>query len=67
MVNIINNYLFDYSYKSREEFCIDVRQIFDNCETFNEDDSPVGKAGHCMRQFFEARWNELCPPHPGKS
>lgn len=46
---------------------MDVRQIFDNCETFNEDDSPVGKAGHCMRQFFEARWSELCPPYTGKS
>lgn len=52
-----------FSYKSREEFCADVRQIFNNCETFNEDDSPVGKAGHCMRQFFEARWNELCTSH----
>jgi hypothetical protein len=46
-------------YKGREEFCADVRVIFNNCETFNEDDSPVGKAGHSMRSFFEARWIEL--------
>nr|CAD7573576.1 unnamed protein product [Timema californicum] len=47
------------SYKSREDFVSDVRQIFNNCETFNEDDSPVGKAGHSMRLFFENRWGEL--------
>lgn len=51
------------SYKSREEFCVDVRQIFDNCEMFNEDDSPVGKAGHGMRKFFEVRWAELTDKH----
>jgi Bromodomain len=48
-----------HRYKGREEFCADVRVIFDNCETFNEDDSPVGKAGHSMRSFLEARWTEL--------
>jgi len=41
-------------YKSREGFLTDVRLIFDNCETFNEDDSPVGKAGHNLRLFFES-------------
>lgn len=50
-------------YKSREEFCADVRLIFNNCETFNEDDSPVGKAGHSMRSFFETRWGELNGSH----
>lgn len=49
----------DGSYKSREDFSMDARLIFDNCETFNEDDSPVGKAGHNMRFFFETRWAEL--------
>jgi Bromodomain len=48
-----------FRYKSREEFVADVRQIFDNCEVFNEDDSPVGKAGHGMRKYFELRWAEL--------
>ncbi|XP_049817838.1 bromodomain adjacent to zinc finger domain protein 2B isoform X4 [Aethina tumida] len=62
-LSTIKKRLQDMQYKSREEFCADVRQIFNNCETFNEDDSPVGKAGHCMRQFFEARWNELCINH----
>lgn len=52
-----------FSYKSREDFCVDVRQIFDNCEMFNEDDSPVGKAGHGMRKFFESRWAELTDKH----
>lgn len=56
-----------YRYKSRDEFCADVRQMFINCEVFNEDDSPVGKAGHGMRSFFEMRWTEITgapPPHP---
>ncbi|KFM75592.1 Bromodomain adjacent to zinc finger domain protein 2B, partial [Stegodyphus mimosarum] len=47
-------------YKCREDFANDARLIFDNCETFNEDDSPVGQAGHSMRAFFETRWSELC-------
>ncbi|XP_050306247.1 bromodomain adjacent to zinc finger domain protein 2B isoform X3 [Anthonomus grandis grandis] len=62
-LSTIKKRLQDLTYKSREDFCTDVRQIFNNCETFNEDDSPVGKAGHCMRQFFEAKWNELCSNH----
>ncbi|XP_018573491.1 bromodomain adjacent to zinc finger domain protein 2B isoform X3 [Anoplophora glabripennis] len=62
-LSTIKKRLQDLQYKSKEEFCADVRQIFNNCETFNEDDSPVGKAGHCMRQFFEARWNELSMSH----
>ncbi|XP_046681974.1 bromodomain adjacent to zinc finger domain protein 2B isoform X3 [Homalodisca vitripennis] len=55
----IRKRLMDSWYKSREDFCSDVRLIFNNCETFNEDDSPVGKAGHNMRLFFETRWTEL--------
>ena len=47
------------AYKSRDEFVEDVRLIFSNCEVFNEDDSPVGKAGHTMRNLFETRWAEL--------
>lgn len=45
------------TYKSRDCFLTDVRLIFDNCETFNEDDSPVGKAGHNLRVFFESKEN----------
>uniref|UniRef100_A0A1A9VP08 PHD finger protein 10 n=1 Tax=Glossina austeni TaxID=7395 RepID=A0A1A9VP08_GLOAU len=40
-LSTIKKRLQDLSYKSREDFCVDVRQIFDNCEMFNEDDSPV--------------------------
>ena len=47
-------------YKSHEEFAADTRLVFDNCETFNEDDSAVGQAGHNLRQFFNVRWAELC-------
>ncbi|XP_076178595.1 bromodomain adjacent to zinc finger domain protein 2B isoform X7 [Ptiloglossa arizonensis] len=65
-LSTIKKKLQDSVYKSRDEFCADVRQMFINCEVFNEDDSPVGKAGHGMRSFFEMRWTEITgapPPH----
>lgn len=58
-LSTIKKKLIDGQYKSREDFCSDVRLIFKNCEIFNEDDSPVGKAGHGMRTYFEARWGEI--------
>eukprot|EP00058_Branchiostoma_floridae_P009224 XP_002594712.1 hypothetical protein BRAFLDRAFT_122791 [Branchiostoma floridae] len=58
-LSTIKNKLRDNKYRSREDFAEDVRLIFDNCETFNEDDSAVGQAGHNMRACFETRWSEL--------
>uniref|UniRef100_A0A8D0C4W9 Bromodomain adjacent to zinc finger domain 2A n=1 Tax=Salvator merianae TaxID=96440 RepID=A0A8D0C4W9_SALMN len=46
-------------YTSCEEFAADATLVFDNCRTFNEDESEVGKAGLVMRQFFESRWEEF--------
>ncbi|XP_077780040.1 bromodomain adjacent to zinc finger domain protein 2A isoform X1 [Podarcis muralis] len=46
-------------YTSCEEFAADAALVFDNCRTFNEDESEVGKAGLTMRQFFESRWEEF--------
>ncbi|XP_043303153.1 bromodomain adjacent to zinc finger domain protein 2A isoform X1 [Cervus canadensis] len=46
-------------YASSEEFAADALLVFDNCQTFNEDDSEVGRAGHTMRRFFESRWEEF--------
>ncbi|XP_012587952.1 PREDICTED: bromodomain adjacent to zinc finger domain protein 2A [Condylura cristata] len=46
-------------YTSSEEFAADALLVFDNCQTFNEDDSEVGRAGHIMRRFFESRWEEF--------
>lgn len=46
-------------YKTRGDFCDDVKLIFTNCEIFNEDDSPVGKAGYAMKNLFDTRWLEL--------
>uniref|UniRef100_A0A182UU01 Bromo domain-containing protein n=1 Tax=Anopheles merus TaxID=30066 RepID=A0A182UU01_ANOME len=62
-LSTIKKRLQDLVYKSREDFIADVRQIFDNCEVFNEDDSPVGIAGHGMRKFFEQRWADLTDKH----
>ncbi|XP_070587689.1 bromodomain adjacent to zinc finger domain protein 2B isoform X7 [Erythrolamprus reginae] len=46
-------------YPNLEAFAIDVRLVFDNCETFNEDDSDIGRAGHNMRKHFEKKWTEI--------
>ncbi|XP_004703858.1 bromodomain adjacent to zinc finger domain protein 2B isoform X8 [Echinops telfairi] len=43
-------------YTNLETFALDVRLVFDNCETFNEDDSDIGRAGHSMRKYFEKKW-----------
>ncbi|KAK8750689.1 hypothetical protein OTU49_014947 [Cherax quadricarinatus] len=61
-LSAIKKKLDDNLYKTREEYCEDLRLMFNNCETFNEDDSPVGKAGHNLRSFFETKWNEHFPP-----
>ena len=45
--------------KTREDFISSVNLIFENCELFNEDESPVGIAGYAMKEHFEARWAEL--------
>ncbi|XP_006766516.1 PREDICTED: bromodomain adjacent to zinc finger domain protein 2B isoform X1 [Myotis davidii] len=45
-------------YSSPEYFALDVRLVFDNCETFNEDDSDIGRAGHSMRKYFEKKWTD---------
>nr|XP_016852352.1 PREDICTED: bromodomain adjacent to zinc finger domain protein 2B isoform X5 [Anolis carolinensis] len=46
-------------YPNLEAFAVDVRLVFDNCETFNEDDSDIGRAGHNMRKHFEKKWTEI--------
>ncbi|KAG1675364.1 Bromodomain adjacent to zinc finger domain protein 2B [Nymphon striatum] len=51
-LSTVKTRLQDGQYKCKEDFIQDVTLIFDNCETFNEDDSPVGKAGHILRSFF---------------
>ncbi|XP_045527015.1 uncharacterized protein LOC123715772 isoform X10 [Pieris brassicae] len=58
-LSTIRRKLQESGYKCKEEFASDVRLIFSNCEIFNEDDSPCGRAGHSMRQFFETRWAQI--------
>ncbi|GFS02191.1 bromodomain adjacent to zinc finger domain protein 2B [Elysia marginata] len=48
-------------YRHRQEFAADMRLIFNNCETFNEDESEVGQCGFQLRAYFEKRWLELFP------
>ncbi|KAM6129767.1 bromodomain adjacent to zinc finger domain protein 2B isoform 8-T9 [Pterocles gutturalis] len=55
----IRDKLSSGQYPTLEAFSLDVRLVFDNCETFNEDDSDIGRAGHNMRKYFEKRWTEI--------
>ncbi|NXF06230.1 BAZ2B protein, partial [Smithornis capensis] len=55
----IRDKLSSGQYSNLEAFSLDVRLVFDNCETFNEDDSDIGRAGHNMRKYFEKKWTEI--------
>ncbi|XP_015267019.1 PREDICTED: bromodomain adjacent to zinc finger domain protein 2B [Gekko japonicus] len=55
----IREKLSNGQYPNLEAFAVDVRLVFDNCETFNEDDSDIGRAGHNMRKHFEKKWTEI--------
>uniref|UniRef100_A0A8V5GMH9 Uncharacterized protein n=1 Tax=Melopsittacus undulatus TaxID=13146 RepID=A0A8V5GMH9_MELUD len=46
-------------YSCPSQFASDALLVFDNCRTFNEDESAVGRAGRSLRRFFESRWAEL--------
>ena len=59
MIILLVDHLFYFRYTAFEEFASDVRLVFDNCRTFNEDNSAVGQAGHHLRTVFERRWREL--------
>uniref|UniRef100_A0A8V5GLN1 Uncharacterized protein n=1 Tax=Melopsittacus undulatus TaxID=13146 RepID=A0A8V5GLN1_MELUD len=43
-------------YSCPSQFASDALLVFDNCRTFNEDESAVGRAGRSLRRFFESRW-----------
>jgi len=58
-LSTIRKRLDDQVYKTRDDFCADLHLMFNNCVTFNEDDSPVGKAGFSLKTYFDARWAEL--------
>nr|XP_024652169.1 bromodomain adjacent to zinc finger domain protein 2B isoform X19 [Macaca nemestrina] len=54
-------------YPNLETFALDVRLVFDNCETFNEDDSDIGRAGHNMRKYFEKKWTDTFKRPKGRT
>ncbi|KRZ79721.1 Bromodomain adjacent to zinc finger domain protein 2B [Trichinella papuae] len=58
-LSAIHAKLISHKYQRGEDFVKDVNLVFDNCKTFNEDDSKIGKAGHSLRRFFTRRWKEL--------
>ncbi|CAI5445520.1 unnamed protein product [Caenorhabditis angaria] len=54
-------------YENVDEFAADIQLIFDNCKTFNMDDSPVGQAGINLSKFFQKRWKALKMTYSKKS
>ena len=48
-------------YKDKSGVAVDVRQIWLNCEIFNEDDSEVGLAGHSIKAMFCEKWKTAFP------
>ncbi|CAF1608185.1 unnamed protein product [Adineta ricciae] len=45
-------------YIKRDDFFHDIELILNNCEYYNEDDSPVGQAGHLLRTLFQSLWTK---------
>ncbi|VDM39978.1 unnamed protein product [Toxocara canis] len=52
--NIQNN-----KYETQESFLEDLDLMFENCRTFNEDESEIGKAGISLHKFYSKRWKQL--------
>nr|CDP99236.1 Bm7549 [Brugia malayi] len=55
-MNVENNKLV---YMTQESFIEDLEQIFENCRTFNEDESPIGQSGVTLHKFYLKRWKQL--------
>ncbi|EJD75925.1 bromodomain containing protein [Loa loa] len=53
-MNVENN-----KYITQESFIEDLEQIFENCRTFNEDESPIGQSGVTLHKFYLKRWKQL--------
>ncbi|OZC11454.1 hypothetical protein X798_01311 [Onchocerca flexuosa] len=53
-MNVENN-----KYLTQESFIEDLEQIFENCRTFNEDESPIGQSGVALHKFYLKRWKQL--------
>ncbi|KAK6043582.1 Bromodomain protein [Cooperia oncophora] len=55
----IRNRIEAQCYETPEDFAADMELMFNNCRTFNEDDSPVGMAGASLAKFYHKRWRQL--------
>ncbi|VDL64700.1 unnamed protein product [Nippostrongylus brasiliensis] len=53
------NIIINHSYETPDDFAADMELMFNNCRTFNEDDSPVGIAGATLHKFYHKRWRQL--------
>jgi len=66
-LSTIQTKLTNKKYENEPQFVNDVKKMFDNCRTFNEDDSAIGKSGHALRRYFNKRWKELKESNGKKS
>ncbi|VDL77381.1 unnamed protein product [Nippostrongylus brasiliensis] len=55
----IRNRIEAQCYETPDDFAADMELMFNNCRTFNEDDSPVGIAGATLHKFYHKRWRQL--------
>ncbi|KAL6725591.1 hypothetical protein Aduo_007632 [Ancylostoma duodenale] len=55
----IRNRIEAQCYETPDDFAADMELMFNNCRTFNEDDSPVGIAGANLQKFYHKRWRQL--------
>ncbi|PAV84795.1 hypothetical protein WR25_05319 [Diploscapter pachys] len=58
-LSTIRNRIEANFYEGPEDFAADMELMFNNCRTFNEDDSPVGVAGTTLHKFYQKRWRQL--------
>lgn len=58
-LTLIRTNIENDKYPTQESFLEDLELMFENCRTFNEDESEIGKAGICLHKFYSKRWKQL--------
>ena len=56
---ILNDFLYNFRYKSKKPFIKDFRLIFENCKIYNEDTSEIGEAGIKLSLLLEEGLSKL--------
>lgn len=51
----------DYRYKNVREICADVRLIFTNAMTYNDEKNDIHQMAKTLLEKFEEKWLQLLP------